>query len=66
MDGYAQRLTTVQPAAQPRLIQPTTPVKYTDEEINNILNNVYRGTYGREANFETPNKTFLDKLAMSK
>ena len=35
------------------------------DEINTIMNNVYRDTYGREANFGAPNQAFLDKLAMS-
>ena len=65
LDDYSKRLTPVQPAASPRVMQSTTPVKYTDDEINTIMNNVYRDTYGKEANFGNPKKAFLDKLAMS-
>ena len=56
VDGYAAKL---EPA------KPSAPVKYTGDEINTILNNVYRDTYGKEANFGQPNKAFLNKLAMS-
>ena len=65
LDDYAKRLTPVQPAASPRVMQPSAPVKYTDDEVNTIMYNVYRDTYGREANFGSPNKAFLNKLAMS-
>jgi hypothetical protein len=65
LDDYSKRLTPVQPAATPRVMQPPTPVKYTDDEINTIMNNVYRDTYGQEAGFGSPNKAFLDKLALS-
>ena len=47
LDGYAAKL---EPA------KPTTPKKYTVDEVNNILNNVYSDTYGREANFGNPTK----------
>ena len=62
LDDYSKRLTPVQPAASPRVMQP---LKYTDDEVNTIMNNVYRDTYGREAGFGNPNQAFLDKLAMS-
>ena len=65
LDDYSKRLTPVQPAATPRVMQPPTPVKYTDDEVNTIMNNVYRDTYGQEAGFGSPNKAFLNKLAMS-
>jgi len=55
LDDYAAKL---EPA------KPSVPVKYTDDEVNTIMNNVYRDTYGQEANFGNPNKAFLDKLAM--
>ena len=56
LDDYAAKL---EPA------KPSAPVKYTDDEVNTIMNNVYRDAYGRDANFGNPNKAFLDKLAMS-
>ena len=56
LEGYAAKL---EPA------KPSAPVKYTDDEVNTIMNNVYRDTYGREAGFGSPNKAFLDKIAMS-
>ena len=56
LDGYAAKL---EPA------KPSVPVKYTDDEVNTIMNNVYRDAYGREAGFGNPNQAFLDKLAMS-
>ena len=56
LDDYAAKL---EPA------KPSAPVKYTDDEVNTIMNNVYRDAYGREANFGNPNQAFLDKLAMS-
>ena len=56
LDDYAAKL---EPA------KPTTPVKYTDDEVNTIMNNVYRDTYGREANFGNTNQAFLNKLALS-
>ena len=65
LDDYSKRLTPVQPAATPRVMQPPTPVKYGDGEINTIMNNVYRNTYGQEAGFGSSNKAFLNKLAMS-
>ena len=56
LDDYAAKL---EPA------KPSAPVKYTDDEVNTIMNNVYRDAYGKEANFGSPNQAFLDKLAMS-
>ena len=56
LDDYAAKL---EPA------KPSAPVKYTDDEVNTIMNNVYRDTYGQEANFGSPNQAFLDKLALS-
>ena len=43
--------------------KPNAPVKYNDDEISTILNNVYRNAYGEEADFQSPNKAFLDKPA---
>ena len=56
LDDYAAKL---EPA------KPTTPVKYTDDEVNTIMNNVYRDTYGKEANLGQANQAFLDKLSLS-
>ena len=57
LDGYAAKLEPAKPCA---------PVKYAEEQINGILNNLYRDAYRKEANFGSPNKAFLDKLSMSK
>ena len=52
LDDYAAKL---EPA------KPSAPVKYTDDEVNTIMNNVYRDAYGQEANFGAPNQAFLNK-----
>ena len=54
------------PARHQAKLEPaksSAPVKYNDDEISTILNNVYRSAYGEETDFQSPNKAFLDKPA---
>ena len=61
----AKSLTPAKLAATPQDEPSSTPVKYDNEIINTILNNIYRDAYGEEANIEFPNKAFLDELVFN-